>query len=141
LQTIETLTRAGIPVSVLIAPLIPVLTDTELENMISVCARAGARSVNYLLLRLPREVSDLFENWLHQHYPDMAEHVMNRIRDSRDGRTNDARFGHRLRGHGFYADMIAQRFDMAIKQSGLNQPYQPLNHELFRPHPEQMDLF
>jgi DNA repair photolyase len=141
LQTIRTLHEARIPVDILIAPVIPVLTDTELENIITACAEAGAGSIQYLLLRLPREVSALFEDWLTTHYPDKAEHVMNRIRDSRDGKTNDARFGHRLRGHGFYADMIAQRFKKAISKQGLNQPRQPLNRDLFRPHPQQMDLF
>lgn len=141
LQTISTLRRAGIPVSVLIAPVIPVLTDTELEQIIAACAEAGASSVGFILLRLPREVSDLFENWLHDHYPDKAEHVMNRIRDSRGGKTNDPRFGHRLQGQGFYADMINQRFQRAIKKHGLNQRSTPLNRDLFRPHPQQMDLF
>lgn len=141
LKTIETLRQTGIPVSVLIAPVIPVLTDTELENIMQACAKAGATSASFILLRLPREVSDLFEDWLHDHYPDMAEHVMSRIRDSRDGKTNDARFGHRLHGHGFYADMIQQRFDIAVKRIGLNQHSAPLNRDLFHPHPEQMDLF
>ncbi|WP_297813493.1 PA0069 family radical SAM protein [uncultured Methylophaga sp.] len=141
LQTIRTLRDAGIPVDVLIAPVIPVLTDTELENIMAACVQAGAGSIQYLLLRLPREVSALFEDWLASHYPDKAEHVMNRLRDSRDGKTNDARFGHRLRGHGFYADMIAQRFNKAITRLGLNQPRQPLNRDLFRPHPQQMNLF
>jgi len=141
LQAIETLHRAGIPVSVLVAPVIPILTDTELEQIMQACADAGAMSAGYILLRLPLEVSDLFEDWLHAHYPDTAEHVMQRIRDARDGKTNDPRFGHRLSGHGFYADMIQQRFHVAIKKLGLNQYREALNCELFNPHPEQMSLF
>lgn len=141
LQTIESLSRAGIPVSVLIAPVIPVLTDTELEDILQACVGAGAISAGYILLRLPLEVSDLFEDWLQTHYPDMAQHVMQRVRDSRDGKTNDPRFGHRLSGHGFYAEMIQQRFRIAIKNLGLNQHRQALNCDLFDPHPEQMRLF
>jgi DNA repair photolyase len=141
LQAIETLSRAGIPVSVLIAPVIPVLTDTELEHIMQACAEAGAISAGYILLRLPLEVSDLFEDWLHTHYPDTAEHIMTRIRDSRGGKTNDPRFGHRLSGDGFYADMIQQRFRVALKKLGLNQHRETLNCELFNPHPEQMCLF
>ncbi len=141
LQAIETLSEAGIPVSVLIAPVIPVLTDTELEDIMRASADAGALSAGYILLRLPLEVSDLFEDWLQTHYPDMAEHVMQRVRDSRDGKTNDPRFGHRLSGHGFYADMIQQRFRIAMKKLGLNQRSQPLNCALFDPYPEQMSLF
>jgi DNA repair photolyase len=141
LQTIEALTEAGIPVSVLVAPVIPVLTDTELEAILQACSDSGALSAGYILLRLPLEVSDLFEDWLHSHYPDMAEHVMARVRDSRDGKTNDPRFGHRFRGHGFYADMIQQRFRAATKKLGLNQRRHTLNCEIFTPHPEQMSLF
>jgi DNA repair photolyase len=141
LQAIAALRQAGIPVSVLIAPVIPVLTDTELEQIIEACAVAGAQSAGFILLRLPREVSDLFENWLHDHYPEKAQHVMNRIRDSRGGKTNDPRFGHRLQGQGFYADMINQRFKRAISKQGLNQRSTPLNRDLFRPHSQQMDLF
>ena len=98
LQTIETLKANGIPVSVLIAPVIPVLTDTELENIIDASAQAGAENIDYIFVRLPREVSPLFNDWLHTHYPDKAEHVMNRIKDSRNGKTNDPRFGYRLEG-------------------------------------------
>lgn len=141
LQTIQTLRNAGIPISVLVAPVIPVLTDTELENILEQCAEAGAISAGYILLRLPLEVSELFEQWLETHYPDKAMHVMNRIRDSRDGKTNDARFGHRLSGHGFYADMIQQRFSVARRKFGLHQRATPLNCELFQPHPEQLQLF
>jgi DNA repair photolyase len=141
LQTISTLRQAGIPVNVLIAPVIPVLTDTELEHIMAACAEAGAQSADFILLRLPLEVSDLFEQWLHDHYPDKADHVMNRIRDSRGGKTNDPRFGHRLQGQGFYADMIQQRFNRALKKYGLSTHSTPLDVTVFRSNPSQLDLF
>ncbi|MCX4186708.1 PA0069 family radical SAM protein [Methylophaga sp. OBS4] len=141
LDAVQKLTEAGIPVTVLIAPIIPVLTDTELESILKASAVAGASAADFILVRLPLEVTGLFEEWLQTHVPDQAEHIMNRIRDSRDGKTNDARFGHRLRGHGFYADMVQQRFDIALRKYGLNHRSTPLNRDLFRPHPQQIDLF
>lgn len=133
LQAITALHQANIPVSVLVAPIIPVLTDTELEKILSACHNAGAQTANYVLVRLPREVTPLFENWLHDHFPGKENHVMNRIRDSHDGKTNDPRFGHRMRGHGFYADMIQKRFAMTVRKLGLNQHRQSLNQNLFHP--------
>jgi DNA repair photolyase len=141
LKAIETLSQANIPVSVLLAPVIPVLTDHEMESIVTAVKRAGARYVSYILLRLPREVSPLFEEWLQCHKPDQAEHIMNRIRDSRDGKTNDTRFGHRLRGHGFYADMIAQRFKHIARQQGVDKPSSPLNCVAFKSDIDQMTLF
>lgn len=141
LEAIHHLTQAGIPTTVFVAPIIPVLTDTELESILKASAEAGAISADFILIRLPLELTGLFEEWLQTHVPDQAEHVMNRIRDSRDGKTNDARFGHHLRGHGFYADMIQQRFDNAIRKYGLNHRSSSLNRDLFQPHPQQMDLF
>jgi DNA repair photolyase len=120
---------------------IPVLTDPELETIVSEVATAGAKQVHYILLRLPREVADLFEEWLYAYVPNQAAHIMNRVMDSRDGKKNDPRFGHRLRGHGFYADMIRQRFKNIIKQKQLNKATVPLNTELFNASPEQFDLF
>lgn len=141
LQAIRTLTEAGIPVSVLIAPVVPVLTDPELESIVEQCASAGAVSADFILLRLPQEVSSLFQEWLQTHVPNQAEHIVNRIRDSHNGKTNDPRFGHRLRGQGFYADMIQQRFDKAIRKFGLNQVLPTLNTRSFNPHPDQLSLF
>jgi DNA repair photolyase len=141
LQTIETLKANGIPVSVLIAPVIPVLTDTELENIIDASAQAGAENIDYIFVRLPREVSPLFNDWLHTHYPDKAEHVMNRIKDSRNGKTNDPRFGYRLEGQGLYAEMIKKRFEVAVKKYPLNKSPAVLRTDLFHKPTKQMSLF
>ena len=141
LQTISILKGNGIPVSVLIAPVIPVLTDTELEAIIDASAKAGASNIDYIFVRLPREVSPLFNDWLHSHYPDKAEHVMNRIKDSRNGKTNDPRFGFRLEGQGFYADMIKKRFNVAVKKYPINQSSLVLRTDLFHKPSKQMDLF
>ncbi len=141
LQTINTLNDNDIPVSVLIAPVIPVLTDTELEAIIDSSAQAGANNIEYIFVRLPREVSPLFNDWLHTHYPDKAERVMNRIKDSRNGKTNDPRFGFRLEGQGFYADMINKRFNVAVKKYPINQSSLVLRTDLFHQPTKQMSLF
>ena len=118
IRTVETLNSAGIPVNVLVAPIIPVLTDPEIESILRRVRGAGALSANYVLLRLPLEVKDLFIDWLNAHFPLKAEHVLNRIRDTRGGKTNDAAFGRRQRGTGEYADFIARRFALALKRFG-----------------------
>ncbi len=120
LQTIGTLAAADVPVSVLVAPVIPVLTDPELESILAAVKDAGARSAGYILLRLPLEVSKLFQQWLETHYPLKAEHVMTRVRDTRGGKDYDSRFGVRLKGTGAFADAIAQRFALACKRLGLD---------------------
>ncbi len=144
LRTIETLSEAGIPVSVLVAPVIPVLTDPELDAILAAAARSGANSAGYILLRLPLEVSGLFQEWLQAHYPMKAQHVMTRVRDTRGGKDYDSRFGLRHRGTGAFADMIAQRFALACKKLGLNARDHALDCDAFRI-PErsgdQLDLF
>ena len=133
--------HAGIPVAVLLAPVIPVLTDAEMESILASVHQAGALSTDYILLRLPLEVSALFKEWLYYHYPDMAEHVLKQIQSARNGKDNDARFEHRLRGQGLFAEMIAQRFRLASQKLKLDQALQPLNTQLFNPMPSQMTLF
>ncbi|MBI5039700.1 MAG: PA0069 family radical SAM protein [Gammaproteobacteria bacterium] len=118
LETLRHLADAGIPVGVLVAPLIPVLTDAELEAILSAAHAAGAREAGYVLLRLPHEVKDLFRDWLEAHQPLKAAHVMNRLRDCRGGRDYDARFGARMRGEGLFADLLAQRFRKAHRDLG-----------------------
>lgn len=113
LETVRRLSEAGIPVTVMVAPIIPALNDSEMETILQRVADAGAHDAHYILLRLPLELTALFEEWLQQHYPLKAAHVMSLIRQSRDGKTNDARFGSRMRGSGLFADMIAQRFKLA----------------------------
>ena len=119
LRAIEALARAGVPVSVLIAPVIPAVTDHELEDVVAAAARAGARSAGYILLRLPLEVGDLFKEWLAAHCPLRAAHVMSLVRGMRGGRDNEPRFGHRMRGQGPVAQLIAARFHAAARRHGL----------------------
>lgn len=121
LKIIRALTEAGIPVGVLFAPVIPVLNDSEMEAVLSAVAEAGAISAGYIMLRLPHEVKELFQNWLQAHYPLKAEHVMNIIRNLRGGKSYSARFGERMTGTGEYATLIAQRFQLACKKVRLNQ--------------------
>ena len=144
LRTIEALAEAGIPVSVSVAPIIPVLTDPELDSILEAASSAGASSADYILLRLPLEVSDLFQQWLHEHYPLKAEHVMTRVRDTRGGREYVAEFGERMRGRGAFAEMIAQRFKLASKKLGLVPRDYDLNAAAFRAPPrsgDQLGLF
>jgi DNA repair photolyase len=119
LRTIRSLSAAGIPVGVMVAPVIPVLTDAELEKILQAAADAGARSAGYVLLRLPYELKDLFREWLEQHEPLKAKHVWSRLHDMRGGRDNDPRWGHRQRGEGEYAKLLAQRFAAACARYGL----------------------
>ncbi len=144
LQTIRTLAAASIPVNVLVAPVIPVLTDPELDAILAAARDAGAQSAGYILLRLPLEVSKLFRQWLQAHYPLKAEHVMTRVRDTRGGKDYDSRFGERMRGSGAFADIIAQRFALACKKLDLKPREYALNCAAFRV-PErsgdQLDLF
>lgn len=142
LQTLQTLAESGIPVSVLIAPLIPVLTDSELEIILESTRNAGALDAEYILLRLPLEVAELFEDWLQNHEPLKADHVMNRIRDSRGGKTYNSTFGSRMVGTGIFADLLAQRFKVAMKK--LAFPGLPeLNANIFKPPSVsgQLDMF
>ena len=118
LKTVQRLHEAGIPVGVLVAPLIPVLTDSEMETILAAARDAGAECAGYVLLRLPHEVKDLFREWLGEHEPTKAEHVMQRIRDSRGGKDYDAEFGTRMHGTGVFAQLLAQRFSIAHRRLG-----------------------
>ena len=132
LQTIRTLSEAGIPVRVMLAPVVPVLTEAEIEHLLDAGRSAGARHAGYVLLRLPHEVAGLFREWLDEHFPDSAARVMSHVRDTRGGRDNDARFGRRLRGTGPYASLIEQRFAVASRRLGFT-PGPVLRRDLFRP--------
>ena len=132
LQTIRRLAGAGIPVTVLTAPVIPILTDSELERLLAAAREAGAGSARMIMLRLPREVAGLFETWLHDHFPDRADHVMSRIRDLHQGGVSDHRFGRRMTGSGVFAELIARRFTVAARRLGLGDP-PPLRNDLFLP--------
>ena len=118
LEVIRRLRAAGVPVGVLAAPVVPVLTDPELERLLATAREAGAESAGYILMRLPHEVKSLFRDWLQAHYPQRAAHVMNAVRDTRGGRENDPRFGMRQSGSGVLAAMIADRFRLAVRRLG-----------------------
>lgn len=120
LRTIRTLTDAGIPVGVSIAPVIPFVTEPDLERVLTAAAEAGAINAGYVMLRLPWEISPLFRQWLEAHFPDRAARVMSRIRDIRGGKDYDSSFGRRMRGEGIWADLIRQRFDKTVERLGLN---------------------
>lgn len=116
LQTIRTLSTAGIPVTVLVAPVIPFLNDSELEAILEQSRGAGAAAAGYVMLRLPHEVKQLFAEWLQQHVPLKADHIMQRIRDLHGGREYDASYGTRMTGSGEYATLIAQRFRNSVRR-------------------------
>lgn len=144
MRTVEQLVAAGVPVTVMMAPLIPVLTDAELETIIAQAAAAGAQRATYMLLRLPLEVEGLFAEWLTAHFPLKAKHVLERLRDCHQGQLYRAEFGTRQRGSGAYAEMIARRYQVAVKRHGLNAPVPVLDTSRFvRPHdgPVQLSLF
>jgi len=119
LEAIERLARAGIPVGVMVAPVIPALTDHEIEKILAAASAAGARSAGYVLLRLPHEVAPLFDEWLDANVPLRAAHVRSRLRAFRGGRQNDPRFGTRLLGEGSDAELLARRFSIARRRYGL----------------------
>jgi len=142
--TIRELAAAGVPVGVLASPMIPALNDTELERILEACAEAGATSAGYILLRMPLEIKDLFSEWLREHYPMRAEHVLSRVRAMRDGRLNDAQFGSRMRGSGAYAALLKQRFEVTCRKLRLNEARARLDTTRFRlpPRPgDQQELF
>jgi DNA repair photolyase len=121
LRTIRTLTDAGIPVSISVAPIIPFVTEPEIERILEAARDAGAVGAHYTVLRLPHEVNPLFQEWLQAHFPDRAQRVMNRIRDMRGGKDYDADFARRMHGEGVWADLIRQRFEKAAERLGLTE--------------------
>lgn len=143
-RTIGTLADAGIPVTVMTAPLIPALTDHEMEAMLERGRDAGASSAYYVALRLPREIAGLFREWLEEHYPDRAARILNHVRSMHGGKDYDAAFGTRMTGTGPYAALMATRFRKAAARLGLNTRHRPYRRDLFRipPRPgDQLDLF
>ena len=116
LETVRRLTAAGIPTGVMAAPMIPFLNDAELESILEHAREAGALGASYTMLRLPLEIADLFREWLAEHYPDRAERVMERVRDTRGGKDYDSTFGQRMRGTGPVAELLAKRFRLAVKR-------------------------
>ena len=125
LRVISELAAAGVPVTVLLAPMIPALNDHELERLVEAAAGAGAGAAAFMPLRLPHELAALFEQWLREHFPQRADRVLNLVRDMRGGRLNDPRFGHRMRGDGPYAALLAARFAAARRRHGLGERRPP----------------
>ena len=144
LQMIERLSGAGVPVRVMTSPIVPGLTDHEIEALLKTGQGAGATAASWVMLRLPLEVAPLFREWLEAHYPDRAGRVMARVREMHGGKEYASDWGHRMRGSGSYAEMIAQRFDLAAKRLGLDRAQPKLRCDLFKPPPQkgdQLDLF
>lgn len=132
LQAIAGLAEAGVPTGVMFAPAIPALNDHEMEAVLTAAADAGARSAGYVLLRLPLEIKDLFREWLDLEVPGRAKHVMALIRQMRGGKDYDSQWNTRMKGTGPYAQMMARRFQMAVKKLGLNQEPRSLVINNFR---------
>jgi len=143
LAAIRALIDAGVPTQVNISPIIPAITDPEIEAIMAAAAEAGAIRASYILLRLPFEVAPLFRAWLAAHYPDRAEKVMHIVQDIRGGRDNDPDFFSRMKGRGVWAQLIRTRVRRAARAHGLDGSFPPIRCDLFRP-PErdgQMELF
>jgi len=144
LEAIRLLSDAGIPTGVMASPMIPALNDHEMEAILEAARNSGATMASYILLRLPREVSELFKEWLLRHYPNRYRHVLLLLRSMRGGKDYDAKWHERMRGQGPYADTIAKRFDLAAKRLHLNKRGAPLRTDLFRSPAsgrQQLDLF
>jgi DNA repair photolyase len=143
LRVVQQLAQAGIPAGVLIAPVIPAITDHEMEDILAAAKEAGADSAGYVLLRLPHEVKILFREWLAMHYPDRAKHVMSLINQTRGGKDYDAEFGLRMTGTGPYAELLRTRFELARRKCGFDsaRARHELDVSLFRPPaPDQPQL-
>jgi DNA repair photolyase len=142
LAAIETLSRAGVPMGVLTAPVIPGLNDHELPSIIAAAARAGAQSAGYVPLRLPYGLGPLFEQWLSQHFPDRKEKVLKRVRALRGGKLNDPNFGSRMRGEGIFAEQVEALFALACRKAGIGGRGPQLSTAAFRvPSDTQLSLF
>ena len=133
LDTVARLVEAGIPTSVMVAPVIPGLTDMEMERILERSAAAGARNAGYVLLRLPLEIGDLFTEWLRSNCPDRANRVLSLMRSTRGGKLYDAKWGERMVGEGPYAWMIGRRFEVAAERLGFNKQSVELRTDLFTP--------
>ena len=143
IAAIKRLSDAGVPSGVMFAPVVPFLTDAALESVLEAAAAAGATRAGYILLRLPYEVKHLFRDWLQQHYPLKAAHVMSRVHEMRDGRDNDPDFGSRMVGKGEFSQFLRKRFDLACRRFGLNIERHVLDTSQFRRpgNLDQLELF
>ncbi len=139
LEAIRQLSDAGIPASVMVAPIVPGLNDQEMERILDSAYAAGAREAGYVLLRLPLEVAPIFKDWLLRHYPDRYRHVMSLIRSMRDGKDYDSEWGKRMKGSGPYAWQIGRRFELAAKRLGFNTERRRLRTDHFVPAARQYE--
>jgi DNA repair photolyase len=133
LETLEALSKAGIPTTVMVAPVIPALTDMEMERILERAAAAGVAEAGYVLLRLPLEIADLFAEWLEANCPDRAKRVLSLIKSSRGGKLYESKWGERMRGKGPFAWLVGRRFELAAKRLGLNGESVTLRRDLFTP--------
>lgn len=142
LATIRALRQNNVPVGVLVAPVVPALTDHEMPAILSAVAAAGAQFAGFVPLRLPFGLGPLFENWLAQHFPLKKDAVLNRVRALRQGRLNDPEFGSRMRGTGIFAEQLQKLFEISCRKCGIATKSPPLSAAAFRSaQPAQMDLF
>jgi len=144
LRTIRRLSEAGVPVRVMVSPVIPALTDHELEHILRAGKEAGAVAASWIMLRLPLEVAPLFEEWVKDAFPDRAARVLNRVKDVHGGRLYDSEWGRRMTGQGVFSDLISHRFKLEIQRLGLETRLPPLRTDLFRRpvrEGDQMSLF
>jgi len=132
LKAVERLAAAGIPTGVMVAPVVPAITDHEIPKILEAAAAAGAQSAGWVMLRLPGAVAGLFESWLEEHFPDRKEKVLNRLRDLRGGKLYDPRFGSRMRGEGIFAEQMQAVFETARRRHGLDQRRFELSTAAFR---------
>ncbi len=141
-DAIQRLSAAGIPVGVMVAPIVPGLTDHEMPAILEKSARAGASFAGYTVLRLPHSVSALFEAWLERHFPGKKVRILSRVRSLRGGKLNESAFGSRMRGEGIYAEQIRDLFRVSRRRVGLDGPGTELSTEAFRtPRGKQLELF
>ncbi len=131
-ETLRKLSEAGIPTGVMVAPVIPALNDGDMEKILEKAHAAGARKAGYVFLRLPLELTPLFEEWLQQNFPLKANHIMSLVKQSRGGKTYKSEFGKRMRGEGIFADLLATRFKLACQKLGMDGERLNLNSQLFK---------
>ena len=141
LQAIETLAKAGVPVGVMVAPVVPAVTDHEMPSILAAARDAGAQWAGFVVLRLPWAVAPLFEQWLEEHFPDRKDKVLNRVRDLRGGKLYDAKWGKRGKGEGIFAEQIQSIFDVTCRKLGLNERRYEMSTAAFRRRGAQGTLF
>ena len=139
LQALEVLAASGIPTTVMVAPIVPAINDSEIEAILKAAKAAGAEEAGYIILRLPHELKDMFREWLHSEFPDRAKHVISLLKSMREGKDYDPSFGKRLKGVGPYAWSIGRRFEIMAKRLGLNEIERDLRTDLFQRPPQPGD--